>query len=293
MPGVPMSFSELPKLELTKERKKINFEIRRERLKSADSEKESRLDAVIDASSGDLLGTVPHDRPQVSFGELMDFITNQLSTAAIPFKIKDNTILPEKAQLYQTYVFDREIVGPDGSKLVPMLIARGSYLGKLFEGKFGTYRFVCMNGVTVGQTIASISLGANQAPEMSRISLENQLKLSLDRFDRVSEGYSKLGDQRLSDSLKDLVNNENVARTIKKGVLETLTQQGFISLLDKEGKVRFSVLEEDGPEGVYKVEREGTAWDLFNSATNYLSFQSRSLGSMVRGYDSVSALFGV
>lgn len=293
MSGTVLSFAGLPTVDLKSERKKINLEVRRERLKSADTDKESRLDALLDAATGELIGTLPCDRMHVSFGEVMDFMTEQFAAAALPFKLKDSVVNPKRAELYQTYVFDRDITGPDGSKLVPMFILRSSYLRKLLDGKFGTYRFVCMNGVTVGQTIAGISVGANQAAEMARLSLKNQLELSLDRFDRVSEGYARLGQRTLTDSLKELVEDEDVSRGIKKGVLETLTQQGFISLLDKEGKVRFSVLEEDGASGVYRVEQEGTAWDLMQASTNYLTFQSRSLSSMVRGYDTVSALFGV
>lgn len=283
-------FAELPKLDLAKETQKIDLKIKRERLTSEKSNKESRLDAIIRADSGEIMGTISHDRRHVSYGELMGFITEQLESATLPFKLKDN-VLTEKGELFQTYVFDQTIKGPDGSVLDPMFIVRSSYLHKLLDGKFGTYRFVCKNGVTVGNTISGISISSQQAGELARMSLRDQFELSFERFDRVMDSYKKMADVSLEKSLKELVTSERAPNIIKKGAIETLAQQGFITLVDKEGKIRMSVLEEEGPAAVYHIAKPGTRWDLYNGITDYLSHQSRSINAMMRGFDITSALF--
>jgi hypothetical protein len=292
MPSTVQSFAEMSKLDLSREKGKIDLKIVRERLTSKDTDKESRLDAVLRADTGEMIGTVSHDRAHVSYGELMGFIVEQLKLAELPFKLKDN-IITDKGELFQTYIFDREFEGPDGSKLVPMLIAKGSYLRKLFDGKFGTYRFVCKNGVTVGTTISGVSISSTQAGDMAQMSLRDQFELALGRFDRVTELYGTMKKVALTPSLHELVTSDRAPSTIKKGTLETLATQGFVQILDKENKVRMKLLEEEGPDAVYRVTREGTKWDLYNSTTDYLSHQSRSINSMTRGYDVASALFGV
>jgi len=277
---------------LSREKAKINLQVIREPLTTKDSDKESRLDMILRSDTGDQVGVVSRDRTQVSFGELFDFVTDQLKLAEIPFKIKDN-IITDKSDWFATFVFDREFEGPDGSKLVPMLIAKGSYLHKLFDGKFGTYRFVCKNGVTVGTTISGVSISAKQAGDMAQMSLRDQFELALGRFDDVTLRYGKMKREALTPSLHELVTSDRAPSTIKKGTLETLATQGFIQILDKENKVRMKLLDEEGPDAVYRVAREGTKWDLYNATTDYLSHQSRSINSMTRGYDIASALFGV
>jgi hypothetical protein len=292
MPTSIQGFADLPKLDLAKEKNKINLKIVRERLTSKETDQESRLDAVLRADTSEMIGTVSRDRAQVSYGELMDFITDQLKLAELPFKLKDN-IVTDKNEMFQTYVFDKELTGPDGSKMVPMLIARGSYLHKLFDGKFGTYRFVCKNGVTVGTTISGVSISAQQAGDMAQMSLRDQFSLALDRFDNVVNAYEKMKTIALEPSLHELVTSDRVPSTIKKGALETLATQGFVKILDKENKVRMKLLEEEGPGAVYHVERKGTKWDLMQACTDHASHQSRSINSMVKSYGIISAFFGV
>ena len=148
-----------------------------------------------------ILGVVPHDRPFLSFGSIMDFMTEQLKAAAVPFKIKDN-VLTEKGELFQTYVFDRAFDGPDGEKLVPMIIARANYLNRPLDLDFGSYRFVCRNGVMLGNTIGRIRIGTKQTSDLARLSFQNQFEMA---FERTQSRRARLsGKQRHALSVLNL-----------------------------------------------------------------------------------------
>jgi hypothetical protein len=284
-----VDFAALPRLDLAVERARIDLKVVRERLESADTQKESRLDAVIRLDTGAILGVVPHDRPFISYGEMMGFVTDQLATAGLPWKLKDN-VLTEKGELFQTYVFDRSFTGPDGSLMDPMVIFRANYLNKPGDVEFGDYRFACANGVSVGKTIARIHIGTKQTADLARLSLRDQLSISFDRFEQIHEVYKAMGDTLLSKALKAFVRDEHVPKGMKKLAIETLSQQGFLTISDQEGKVRTRLIDEE-PDEIYRVAKEGTKFDLFNALTFAATHQAPSINAMTRQYRIISQLF--
>lgn len=282
-------FADLPKIDLAAAKKAIDFKVRRERLDSTESHKESRLDAVIHPESGKILGTVPHDRPFLSFGTIFEFMSEQLKAAAVPYKIKDN-LITEKGEWFSTLVFDRSFDGPDGESMVPMIIAKANYLNRPLDLDFGSYRFVCKNGVVVGTTIGRIRIGTKQTTDLARLSFQNQFEMAFERFDRVSEIYHEMAATPLSKALKTFVRDEHVPKGMKKSAIEVLGQQGFIAIDDSEGKVRARLIDEE-PDSIYKMKKEGTRFDLYNALTWDATHQSRSLDSMTKRYQAISHLF--
>ena len=234
------------------------------------------------------LGLIKKTRPIILYDTLIKWMIQDFEDAGLKYKLRDSVIM-NKGDLYQEYIFDKKIDTPDESDMAPMIIVKSSYVGTLLEIFFGTYRFVCSNGMLVGETIGNIRV-ASGTQDLLQSSIKDNLKNKLDQFQWVSSLYSKLDDNSFNPYLEQYLAALYLSAGYKKAVLAALQSTGNITVLKE--KIRNTDFQGDVTL-LYNIVNEISAWEFYNVVTNVLTTRARSVGARSQVYHVSSKVFDI
>jgi hypothetical protein len=241
-----------------------------------------RIDENID------LGLVKKTRPEIKHDSLIKWLIQDFEDAGLDYKLRDSVVM-SKGDLYQEYIFDRKVDTPDNSDMAPMALVKASYVDVPLEVFFGTYRFVCSNGVIVGETINKIRVAPN-TQNLLQSSIKDEIKTRLSEFSEVSNLYKKLEDESFNPYLDLYLAEVYLSAGYKKAVLHELEKNGNIEVL--KDKLRNPDFQGDVSK-LYNVLDEITAWEFYNIVTNILTMKARSVGARSSVYHTASKIFGI
>lgn len=288
------TFKETVSIPLTEARGEIDFNILRENLISEDSSIGAEKDAVIRADNSQPLGIISKKKHLLEYGNIMDRLTEDFTQSGYDFKLKES-VITRKGDLYQEYIFDWNMENPDGEDLAPMIIAKASYIGKPLSLIFGTYRFVCLNGVVVGETLDSIEVKSREVRDLLTHTLKDEIRQNLLNMSNVSKRYADLASKSMVPYLNDTLVSSMVATGMKKKLLGKLQDEGSINIpmIDEGLKMTKEDFITDYPENLYVVREDKSAWKLYNDMTELSTHSSRSVNSKISSSYAVSNVFEI
>jgi len=267
----------------------IDFPVARKKLVTDQVFDKTNYEMVTRVDTNKNLGIVRNTFPVFEYTEVMDWLTSEFDKAGLDFKIRDS-VVQGKGDVYQEYLFRKNVETPDGSDMSPLVIAKMSYVHVPLEIHFGTYRFTCSNGVMVGDTISKIHI-SRKTQDLLKSSIVDDINSSLDRFKKVSELYSDLANKGFERYLELYLLDQYITAGFKKAVLEELQNEGALDILmNKIKKENFSL---DSLSKIYKIKNEIDAWAFYNVVTAVTTHKSRSVGSRLSNFSTVSKIFGV
>lgn len=233
------------------------------------------------------LGIVKDTRTHIPYPTMMDWVERELDAAEIKYKLKES-LVTKKGEMYQEYLFDHDIDTPDGQSMSPLLILKGSYVGTPMEAYFGTYRFVCSNGVMVGETISKLVVKPN-VQDLLQSSIQDELRMKIDQFRRVEGLYTKLQDEDYTPYLWTIFADTYLGAKIKKELILLLQNDGNVEVTKE--KIRSSDLE--NPESLLTIVNSITAWEFYNMVTQVATIHSQSAQSRIHNFKRVSKDFEI
>ncbi len=296
-----MSFNSVEGLDLSQVRKEVQFPVFKEHVVTEEDNVSVNSSAVMRDIDGEkkVLGLVSRKRSLLPYEEAMDWVTDEFQKTGIDFKLKESSIL-KRSNLFQQYLFDGEVENPDGYDISPMVILKASHIGTPLELDFGTYRFVCSNGVTVGNTIGKIKVKARDLDNLLRYSIKDDICANLEKMRDLSERYRELQNEDMFPFLSNMVLNPVIPAELKKNLIEFGESKGIIEVQDsraikgknllgaKENNREFSTYE-GAP--MFRVISDQSAWEFYNDATEIATHNTRNESARMYYYRVISDLF--
>jgi hypothetical protein len=275
-----ITYANVPGLDLVAERKKINFPVNRETQLSETHQFVSGFNriAVPDPNNtGKILpiGEVPATRPYLPYGDTMDWIVKEFEEIGIPFKLRTSVIDRKNFNLYQEYLFDQDVIPPDGEGISPMVIVHSSYVkGSPLALYLGTYRFVCSNGAIVsagGKT--HLSVNTHNWGSLQNKGFHDDFRDAFDHYTDVSDFYARLSDVPLSETAEGIFKPKLIPFCMRKKVIRQLEEDGLVTVnvtSDKSDGEKFKALNEEdlSTPGLLSVNGNVSTWDVYNQFTN-------------------------
>lgn len=233
------------------------------------------------------LGIVKATRNHIPYTTLMEWVERELDEAGIEYKLKES-LVTKKGDMYQEYLFNHDITTPDGEAMSPMIILKGSYVDTPMEMYFGTYRFVCSNGVMVGETIDKMTVKAN-TQDLLQSTIRDELQVKIKNFQRVETLYSNLQTEDFTPYLWTVFGDEYLGTKIKKEIINLLIHEGSITVAKE--KIRSADLAD--PESLITIVDNLNAWGFYNMVTQVATIHSKSAQSKMNNFSRVSKDFGI
>lgn len=242
--------------------------------------------------SGDqkiLLGLVPEDRPVVSYGEVTDWVCDELDRTGVDYKILDSRIFGKNQSMQQRYLLDASIGNPDGYNLSPMLVVNSSYTGAPLTLEMGTYRFVCSNGAIVGgTTFERTKISSRRLKDFGNLTVGDVIHRGLTRVAALADWYTELDQRDWQSYYLNFLNSEKVDVEFKKALTKYLFSEGTTSPLTERNLknedffsayLKGDTIYCDDKEPVIQIVTAKTksAWDLYNDATYLASHETSTL----------------
>lgn len=288
---IPTSFAEVVSISNDQAllNSKLNFS--REQLVTRESLKGPGLDGLLfTRPDGKAINKpIRADRMVLKYEDVVQHMIDQLDSTGVAWKFK-TVAVTKQGGLYSEVLFDLLVPTPDDNPISAMAIIRSDLVSNPLTIKFGTYRFVCMNGVTVGKTISDLVIRSKMAPELFETSLQDQFSRAFSDFEKVGLKYQRLLDTPLSASLTEFLESDETPFTLKKMVLKQLEKDTIIRM---EPKVKLKDIREAPNETYSLIVENGTKWTLYNALTNASTWQTDSFGPRVRQYGMISESMGV
>jgi hypothetical protein len=275
-----VAYANVPELDLAVERKKIDFAVIRETQLSETHQFVSGFNriAVPDPNAAGKtlpIGEVPTSRPYIPYGETMDWIVKEFEEISIPFKLRTSIIDRKNFNLYQEYLFDQEVVPPDGEGISPMVLVHSSYVkGSPLSLYLGTYRFICSNGAIVsagGKT--HLSVNTYNWGGIQNKGFHDDFRAAFDHYSDVSTFYARLNDTPLSETVEGIFKPKLIPFCMRKKVVGQLEEDGLATVnivSDKPDGERAKTLKEEDflTPGLLSVNGDLTTWDVYNRFTD-------------------------
>lgn len=233
------------------------------------------------------LGIVKDTRTHTPYPVIMDWVERELDKANIKYKLKESTVT-KKGDMYQEYLFDHSIDTPDNQGMAPLLILKGSYVGTPMEAFFGTYRFVCSNGVMVGETISKITVKPN-VQDLLQSSIKDELQMKIQNFKQVENLYSKLQSEDFAPYLWTVFADNYLGTKVKKEIINLLVHDGNVEVTKE--KIRSADLLD--PESLITIVNNITAWEFYNVVTQVATIHSKSVQARMYNFNRVSKDFEI
>lgn len=288
-----MDFNSVQELDRIQAKKEIGFGVERVPLVTEPSPHE-HVDRLLIQRTDDppegykkKLGIVKSSRTHIPYSTMVDWVERELDAANIKYKLKESTIT-KRGNMYQEYLFDKDIDTPDGENMSPLLILNGSYVDTPMEAYFGTYRFVCSNGVMVGETISKLTVKPN-IQDLLQSTIRDELQMKLKQFQTVEGLYSNLQNEDYASYLWAVFADEYLGTKIKKELILLLQNDGNIEVTKE--KIRSSDLED--PQSLITILDNIDAWAFYNMVTQVATIHSKSVQSRVHNFSRVSKDFGI
>ena len=300
--NVFVDFNDVKGLDLDVAKADIGFPTEVEKVQSASSNKILNKSILFNTSNGDHIpiGFVSDKRKIVPYSDLMDIVTNELSTI-MPFKLIESNIADRYSSVSQRYLFDYYIQNPDGQKLAPMLIVNYSYIGVPLSLKLGTFRYVCANGAMVKvHDFDKITVNMHDLNSLYIQNLGNIIRRGLDNIDKISDVYARLASEDWASYLLKFFNDTTVTVSFKKAIVDylMLNKNLFVSTKDTVKNDIFTTLKMSGSDlvdengnTIYSLVSNRSAWDFYNDCTDISSHSSSSISMRKRNDISVSNIF--
>jgi hypothetical protein len=275
-----VAYANVPDLDLAVERKKIDFAVSRETQLSETHQFVSGFNriAVPDPNAAGKtlpIGEVPTSRPYLPYGETMDWIVKEFEEIGIPFKLRTSVIDRKNFNLYQEYLFDQEVVPPDGEGISPMVLVHSSYVkGSPLALYLGTYRFVCSNGAIVsagGKT--HLSVNTHNWGSLQSKGFHDDFRAAFDHYSDVSAFYTRLSNVPLAETAEEIFKPKLIPFCMRKKVIGQLEEDGAVIVnitSDKPDGEKYKALKEEdlSTPGLLSVNGDLTTWDVYNRFTN-------------------------
>ena len=283
------NYSKYTGLDLAEAREDINLQVTEDEGTTVARHLDIKRKMLIRKDTQEPLGLISKKRGILEYGKIMDWITNELTDSGVDFKLRDS-MLTKRGDFYQEYLFSEEFKGPDGSVMTPMLLVRGSYTGMPLRMDWGTYRFVCSNGVVVGNTIQSIKVRPSQLENLLESSIVGDIRVRMEAFKNVLTKYKTLEEQSYDPFIKMLLIKDFIPMMMKKLVMYQLRDSGDVQLpVEKLKGEHISA----GGEALYSILKEQTAWYLYNVMTSIATNETRTVNGRISNYASISKLFEI
>lgn len=280
-------FTLIDALDLQTVKKEISFPVNRESLISEDNHVDSKKDLIMKDTIP--LGIISKKKNLIPYGGLMDWTTGEFDNLNLDYKLRES-VITKTGDLYQEYVFDHDVPSPDGNSMTAMAILKASYTGTPFHLMFGTYRFVCRNGVIVGETVGNIKIRSNAGSDFLKTSLVDDLHFKLDRYKQVVGKYSTINNEAMSVHLLDFLQTEYIPAMMRKAVIYALRDEGSIELtVDKLKKEHL----ENAVPSLLNVVKDQSMFYLYNLATAYATHEARSVNARNNHYQAISKYFEI
>ena len=283
------SYADISGIDFKEALDTVSFPIEREDLLSEQSHLHSNRDAVVRKDTNQVLGIVGKKCPIILYEDIMNWLGEEFEKINVPFKLRENMIT-KNGDMYQEYVFDYDVPAPDDQNINAMLLVRGSYTGMPLVIEFGTYRFVCSNGVTVGDTIERMKIDGRNGVDILGTSITDQLHYKFGKFTEVAGKYSGLNDIEFDPYVFQLLQSEVLPILMKKNVMYLLQEEGSIELTVEKLKSENLT---GAVEELYNIVKDETAWHLYNLMTQYVTHNVRSLNGRQAQYQAISQFFEI
>ncbi len=282
------NFQAVQELDKEQVKQEISFPIERRPLITKEGHHSTDYTILHRLDEGVDMGIVKKNRTIIPYPDIMDWMLDEFNGAGLEYKLRDS-LVTNKGELYQEYLFDHEVDSPDGTDMSPLALVRGSYIGSPLEVMFGTYRFVCSNGVTVGETVSKIRVSAKDQ-NVLQSSIKDNIRFSLDQFKEVEKLYTKLQDEPFNPYLVQYLMQMYITAGYKKAVLEMLKSEGSIEIV--KDKIKAEDFQGDVTH-LYNVIDEINAWQFYNICTQIATQRARSVGARMNVYHRTSEVFGI
>lgn len=297
-----LDFNSAPSIDLRAARRDLDFDVVREDIFTEESDKVNKKAMIRYTEEGKkILGLVPVNREVIPYSTMMDWVTEEFDKTDIGFKLQESSLVGKSDNLFQQYLFDLKVGTPDDQKIAPMLILKGSQIGTPLKIEMGTYRFVCSNGVTVGQTLKTISLKAKDLNGLLSYGLKDEVARGMNGVMKfVSNRYLELGNEEMDNYLMNLFNDPVYPVALKKSMIEYLNKQGTTNQLVKRTiknsdflTMRFenNKIINGNSDAILEVTNPISAWALYNNATDIATHQTRNATGREYYYKAISELF--
>lgn len=300
--------------------KKMTFPVRRESVITDKTNVSARRDAIIrkvsdpDGTSHDkILGLVPGGREIIPYADITGWVEQQFQKSGIQYTLKTSDLCGQTDDLYQEYVFDIDMDTPDGQDVSPMVIVRASMVNVPLKLMFGTYRFVCSNGVTIGNTFRNIKIASRNVEALRQSSLGDEFRQTLDKMNIVSDRYRVLSEESFEEYLQRMFESRPLPLEVKKSTLYAMQADGLISISqfpDKNGVLKDARLGYDDFLGmtydsqshmvldshkkeVLSIRKDISAYELYQYETDVCTHAVLNLDTRSYGYMHISNMFQV
>lgn len=291
-----VTFDSKTAVPLVTAREEINFPIMRENLISEDSSVGAGKDSIIREDTMAALGIISKRRGLLPYGTVMDWLTDEFERTGTEFKLIES-VINNRGDFFQQYLFNTEIDNPDGEVISPMVIAKASYVKKPLELLFGTYRFVCSNGAIVGTTFESIDISGREINDLTSYSLRDDISRNLDNMNRISAKYQELANSPMDEYMNTFLTEDFVPVGMKKNALEKLSSEGVINFaLDDEGeeiKLKKEHFKDGQLGALFTMNAQKSAWAFYNDLTEISTHRTRSIKAKYKTSDIVSRVFNI
>ena len=294
-------FRETEGLDLNLIRNEVSFPIHREKVVTEEGTSVDNT-AVVRKIDGEkkVLGLVSQDRMLLPYADIMDWMVEEFQNSGTEFKLRESSLI-KGSTLFQQYIFDGDIQNPDGYDISPMVIMKASYTGTPLKLDFGTFRFVCSNGVTVGETISSLKVKSSDLPNLLRYSLREEIKLKLQQMTGLTQRYNELQNVKMDNFLTTMILDPEIPSLFKKDVVYNLESKGIAEIGNQsflKGKhlstSKFtpdrSFNTPDGEE-IFRLVGDQSAWNLYNDSTEIATHRTRNEFTRMSYYNSISRVF--
>ena len=303
------TFYSVNSINLEKIRKDISIPVIREPLIPKNHKTiESQFDIVLAQNKNGVfkrVDEVPRKCPFVDFTEVHDWINIEFDRIGLKYKLRKSVIEKRKMSLYQEYIFNKEVITPDGEGIAPMVMVKASHSrsGSPLELHLGTYRFSCANGaiVTVGD-MTSIKITEANWNIYTDSKLHKMFIQLFDQYNLVSELYMKLAQIKANDVFDTLFSDKLISLRLRKKVLEKLEMENQIEItanfndpIINRAMLKSKYLTHEMlviPKNSISLNNNNmTLWDIYNDFTEQVTHSNKTSTGMLCGSKAVNHVF--
>jgi hypothetical protein len=224
---------------------KYDFDVKRERLHLTNGQ-DTGIDAIYRGDTGAYLSSVSPKYVVTTHKRANDFVETMLTKQGIKYDIGHTAVACHGNHFFREFRFPEYSFIPDGSDntaldggakdlYVPTIIARNSYdRSSKLDFYYGGFRFVCANGIVIGDIVQQISFKHNVDPDY-RIVADGFLS----NMEKTIEGF-KASYQKLNSEPADFYLYPLMMEVFSKKAAEIAAgiSQGLIDLqVDSDGKI--------------------------------------------------------
>jgi len=252
---------------------------------------DTKIDDLYRGDNGAYLASVSPKYMVTTHKEANDFIEQMLTKQGIRYEIGHTALANKGNRFFREFRFPDMKFVPDGAQntaldggatndeYCPTIIARNSYdRTSTLDFYFGGFRFICSNGLMIGEIIQHVSIKHNVVPEY-RIVADG----FLDRIEQSVEGFKRT---------YETLNNQPADPFLQILLLETFSKQAaVITAALSQGLITLE-FDKNKVVGV-KVSPQLSAYAALQLATNVATHSVRKFHRSIAMQRQISKVFSV